>query len=101
MGKWALRVLDVLGRVMISGDEILRAAKELPGATAEVRQDLCAGDGGADVPQPDQDVEYSPYAIKVAASPAAGDVSPRAARRHRRSGTRRDHATGEAGDGVF
>ena len=95
-------VLDVLGRVMISGDEILRAAKELPGATVEVRQDLCAGDGGADVPQPDQDVGYSPYAIKVAApSPAAGDVSPRAARRHRRSSTRRDHATGEAGDGVF
>ena len=54
-------VLDVLGRVMISGDEILRAAKELPGATVEVRQDLCAGDGGADVPQPDQDVEYSEY----------------------------------------
>ena len=51
--------------------------------------------------KPDQDVEYSPYAIKVAASPAAGDVSPRAARRHRRSGTRRDHATGEAENGVF
>ena len=48
----------------------MRAAKELPGATVEVRQNLCAGDGGADVPQPDQDVGYSPYAIKVAASPA-------------------------------
>ena len=49
----------------------------------------------------DQDVEYSPYAMKVASSPAAADVSPRAARRHRGANIRLDQATGEAGNGVF
>ena len=51
--------------------------------------------------KPDQDVEYSSYAMKVASSPAAADVSPRAARRHRGANTRLDQATGEAGNGVF